>query len=284
MWLKQVVSNPDDIVQFMQDCSNNIQAYELIYMFIYYLVPYWITRSSIKYNHKNEMELWRYWIHLFIAARKKHYAIISLRHLWILKSLSPDVLQAYYSNRVFSADGLPGTGIAHDAKLEMLNKEVKHLNTAGFYEQSLAWTAHSLNIIEPVMQQVHEFLRKPKNEAAKFVNGTQLEAQKLADIISSKFPTISTHLPNARFNNKFWYPENFDINDDLLDELAPSIHVENSFAGMGRWYINHQDVWDNSLEEDEAVVVETDEPSFWIDENEDPLDISYDVMAQSDLF
>lgn len=284
LWLKKYVPDVRDVVGFMHRCKRHKQLYEIIYLFVYYLVPYWITRSSIKYNMPDHLELWRYWIHLFIAANKYHYAIISLRHLWILKSLDPEVLASYFANRVYSSDGERGTGVALDAKLEMTNKQVKHLNTAGFFEKSLEWTAHSLNIIEPVMQEVHELLRKPKDEVGKFVNGTLADAQKLADFIESKLPKPNGTITSMVFKPKFWYMDPNVVADADVEQVAPSIKCEKSYAGLGRWYVAHQNQcdWESISEDNEVEVVETDEPSFFIDENEDPLDTSVD-LATDDL-
>ena len=51
----------------MDEYKANVQVYELIYFLIYYLLPYWYTRSSLKVNDENSViYLWKYWITLLV--------------------------------------------------------------------------------------------------------------------------------------------------------------------------------------------------------------------------
>jgi hypothetical protein len=84
-------------------------------------VPYWLTRSSIKWNKMDTMvNWWRYWTHLFIATNKTNYSMMSVRFLWVLWSLNPAVKRVYDENRVLSFSGNPGTGIAMDGVCMMV--------------------------------------------------------------------------------------------------------------------------------------------------------------------
>ena len=100
-WCMKCISNtnfnsPLDWLHFIQQ---NKPAYKLAYALIYYFIPYWITRSIIKHNISSEFDnMWRYWIHLFIAAGKKHYSILSIRFLWIRRSLNPNIVTLFDSN------------------------------------------------------------------------------------------------------------------------------------------------------------------------------------------
>jgi len=112
------INSPTD---FLHSIRNNKPAYELTYALIYYFIPYWVTRSVIKYNITSEFDnLWRYWIHLFIAAGKKHYSVLSIRYLWIRRALNPQLREIFDSNRVFSFSGEPGTGIPIDGFNELV--------------------------------------------------------------------------------------------------------------------------------------------------------------------
>jgi len=64
--------------------------------------------------------LWRYWIHLFIVTKKKHYALLSVRFLWILKALDPGLLDVFEKYNIFSFSGDDGTGIAADGFVELV--------------------------------------------------------------------------------------------------------------------------------------------------------------------
>jgi hypothetical protein len=103
----------------------NKVGYELAYACIHYFIPYWVTRSAIKWNKMEQMEdLWRHWIHLFIAAGKRHYSLLSIRFLWILRSLHPDVRAVFNQHCMFSFKGEEGTGIAADGFIELVSMYV----------------------------------------------------------------------------------------------------------------------------------------------------------------
>ena len=46
---------------------------------------------------------------------------MSIRYLWILRSLNPAVRALYDKYRVVSFSGEPGTGIAQDGAIELVN-------------------------------------------------------------------------------------------------------------------------------------------------------------------
>ena len=101
--------------------ETNRNAYELAYACFYYFVPYWRTRSALKWNKKDNMKpLWHWWVHLFIARRKTNYVVLSLRFLWIMEAMHPDVKKLYDEYRVMSFSGDEGTGIAWDCYMEMV--------------------------------------------------------------------------------------------------------------------------------------------------------------------
>jgi hypothetical protein len=73
-----------------------------------------------------EMEdLWRYWIHLFIAAKKRNYSVLSIRFLWILKTLHPEIRTALNHSMVLSFTGIEGTGIPIDGFNELVNIRIE---------------------------------------------------------------------------------------------------------------------------------------------------------------
>lgn len=64
--------------------------------------------------------LWRYWIHLFIATKKVHYSLLSVRFLWILESLEPTVADVFERYHIFSFTGNNSTGMAEDGMVELV--------------------------------------------------------------------------------------------------------------------------------------------------------------------
>lgn len=108
-------------IQWMETLQNNTPAYELIYATLYYFIPYFVTRSSIKFNFPLIEELLKYWLPIFIATNKYHYSLITMRYAWILKSLHPLIKQEYLWNRVFSFSGKSGTGMGMDCFIELVN-------------------------------------------------------------------------------------------------------------------------------------------------------------------
>ena len=63
---------------------------------------------------------WRYWIHLFLAAKKHQYASMSIKFLWVLKKMHPAIRAIYDQYRVFSFTGNEGTGIPADGVNELV--------------------------------------------------------------------------------------------------------------------------------------------------------------------
>ena len=114
--------HPDlDPVQVMHHYKPNKHLYELLYFFVWYLCPYWETRAAIKAGVSAKLnEFWRYWLHLFIAARKTRYAVMSLRFLWLLEYLHPQVVEIINSFRFFSFSDKPNTAIALDHLQEIV--------------------------------------------------------------------------------------------------------------------------------------------------------------------
>lgn len=113
-----------DPLELLHMFHKHTTIYELIYMLIYYLCPYWFTRSAIKHGISAEMDkMWRYWLHLFICTRKWKYVQLTIRFLYILQSLHPSVAQLYNNFRVFSFSGEKGSGIPYDGLNELVMVE-----------------------------------------------------------------------------------------------------------------------------------------------------------------
>lgn len=109
------------VMQWLHKIRRNKNAYELAYACIHYFIPYWVLRSAIKWNrHKDVQLMWRYWIHLFIATNKYNYVGMSIRFLFIMRSLHPQVRALINKHRVMSYTGDPGTGIPLDGLIEMV--------------------------------------------------------------------------------------------------------------------------------------------------------------------
>ena len=115
------------INQWLCKIKSNKPAYELAYAFVHYFILYWNTRSALKWNKIEEMESWwQYWIHLFIRNKKHNYTLMSMRFLWILRSLNPEIRKMYEKYRVLLFSGEPGTGIPMDGVVELVRKHVLH--------------------------------------------------------------------------------------------------------------------------------------------------------------
>ena len=95
-----------------------------------------LFRSAVKYNKISQMKnLWRYWIHLFIATKKIHYSLLSVRFLWILESLHPSVAAVFEQYNVFSFSGNDGTRIAADGMVELVSKNINIQRTIKQFDQ-----------------------------------------------------------------------------------------------------------------------------------------------------
>ena len=123
-WIVQCLENNPTLtpVQWLDSIISNQPAYELAYACIFYFIPYWVTRSALKFNKFDDMEnWWRYWVHLFHATGKKKYCLMSIRHLMVMKSLHPAVKDILDRSRVVSFSGADGSGIPLDGVCELVS-------------------------------------------------------------------------------------------------------------------------------------------------------------------
>ena len=121
--IKKIPGRKPSIADWLHSRKGNRRAYELAYACLHYFIPYWVCRSAIKWNQADKMEeWWRYWIHLFIAAGKNHYSLLSIRFLWILRSVDVEVKELYDKYCTLSFSGDLGTGIPADGVVELVSK------------------------------------------------------------------------------------------------------------------------------------------------------------------
>lgn len=58
---------------------------------------------------------------MFHATGKVHYTLLSIRFLWILHAMAPEVRKMYDKYNIFSFSGEEGTGIAADGMVELVS-------------------------------------------------------------------------------------------------------------------------------------------------------------------
>ena len=122
-WIRSsmIKLNKQNPLMWLHRIKPNSNAYELAYACIWYFVPYWITRSAIKFGSNNTKELWHYWLHLFLCAGKHNYTRMTIWYLWILKSLNREVKLIFDSIHIFSFTGNEGTGMAINGFNELIS-------------------------------------------------------------------------------------------------------------------------------------------------------------------
>lgn len=108
-------------ISLMHRLKPNSRVYELLYATIYYFGPYFIMRSALKFA-KTEiiMQMWRYWLPLFVLTNKYNYAILTLRFTYMLHSFSEELADVFYQIRAFSFTGDAGSGIPIDGFNELV--------------------------------------------------------------------------------------------------------------------------------------------------------------------
>lgn len=121
-WMKECIDNTMlTPMEWLESIWPNKIAHELAYACLNYFIPYMVLRSALKWNKMEDMEdWWRWWIHLFIATKKRNYALMSLRVGMLLNALNPDAKAAINPFRVLSFTGAEGTGIPTDGVCEMV--------------------------------------------------------------------------------------------------------------------------------------------------------------------
>ena len=186
----------------------NSHVYKLLYMLFYYLCPYWVTRSAIKAgNHKIINDMWRYWLHMFMATRKTNYTQLTIRFLWIMQSLNTEIAEIYNCHRVFSFSGDDNTGVPYDGvnklvrtailvyhivlphshTFSQVNWFVKSMNSTHPSESRIGWTAKSLNFSLPIMQSIKQLANHHGPVVKEYHKDTQSNSRILYDFIRGKF-------------------------------------------------------------------------------------------------
>lgn len=101
--------------------KENSHIYELLYFWNWYLCPYWLTRTALKSGDSATINtMWRYWLPLFITAKKHNYAVMSIRFLWLMRYLDPQVASVINDFRIFSFSNAKMTGIPLDGVNELV--------------------------------------------------------------------------------------------------------------------------------------------------------------------
>lgn len=99
--------------------------YELLYFWNWYICMYWLTRSALKAGDSATInEMWRYWLQLFITTKKHNYAIMSIRFLWLLQFLHPDIVAVINSFRTYSFSDAKMTRIPLDGLNELVRSAI----------------------------------------------------------------------------------------------------------------------------------------------------------------
>ena len=59
-WISLCLENRQDleVMEWLHSIKTNQVAYELAYACIYYFIPYFLTRSALKWNKSTELEGW----------------------------------------------------------------------------------------------------------------------------------------------------------------------------------------------------------------------------------
>lgn len=125
------IQHPDMTpMEILDHYKPNSPMYELIYMFVWHICPYWHTRAALKSGNSRVInQMWRYWLHLFIATGKTNYALMTMRFLWLMRYLDDSLVDIINDYRIFSFSGDKDTGIPLDGVNELVcNKytEIRH--------------------------------------------------------------------------------------------------------------------------------------------------------------
>ena len=186
----------------------NSQVYELLYMLVYYLCLYWMTRGAIKSgNYVIINNMWRYWLHLFIATQKSNYTQLTIRFMWCLRSLNPVIVDLLNHNCVFLFSGDVNSGIPYDSVNELVNSAttlsiiiihhincllqvnwyVKGMNGMHPSEARISWTTKSLNFSLPIMQSIKQLANSKESSTKQYQQDTKHNGRILFDHIRAKF-------------------------------------------------------------------------------------------------
>ena len=109
----------DDSIDIADATKPDENLLALVYFIMYYVGPYWAARGAVKSAMSTKVaELWRYFIHIFIATRKVRYTRLSIRYLWVIRYLHPDLSQTLSEHRFMNLTGDSSSSIALDMFIE----------------------------------------------------------------------------------------------------------------------------------------------------------------------
>ena len=258
------------MIQWLHHIKPNRVAYETAYACVHYFIPYWITRSAIKWNKfEDSHKWWRYWTHVFLATGKRNYCLMSIRYLLVIKLLHPEVRDLFNQHRVVSFSGDAGTGIPLDGVSELvsytlhlwfvlanitlqINLHMKTMNSrTRASEDKLEWTSEALNVAMPLYMDVQGMQVKSKETQQTFVGGTLRDADQLFQYICNNLTVTPTNI--QRWRTFYWY--RIEPTDNTKKIKPPSNNLEKAWGDVVDVYLRHQTIWDNVNE-----AVEVDDP------------------------
>ena len=108
-------------IDLLNHYSGYSHLYELLYMWVWHICPYWVTRSALKAGDSPTInQMWHYWLQLFITAKKHNYAMMSIQFVWMMEYLNPELRQLIDDFRTFSFTGASMTRVPLDGVNELV--------------------------------------------------------------------------------------------------------------------------------------------------------------------
>jgi hypothetical protein len=150
------------------------------------------------------------------------------------------------------------------------------MNKGNTTENHIGWTTKGLNIFLNIYNDIEDLQIIRFTCPSGFVAGTVEDVGKMYMLISRK---LSTNFQLMQQQNVAWQPRFFfqDIPENILEVNHPSILFELSWTKVQKWYVKHQNMWDDAEqielfdqnEDDEDEQNEEEEEEEEIDVNED---------------
>lgn len=129
-----------------------------------------------------------------------------------------------------------------------INLFTKKINKK-FSEERMRWTVPALNICIPAQHEILTMGGSDGQPEEKFVIYTIEDAKKLGKWIGRKLGVTQKKIEKkSTFKFGFWYQNGIGKKPKFPE--PPSERLERGYKSIPGWIVDHQDVWDDAMEDD----------------------------------
>lgn len=197
-----------NIIEFLDSLHHNSPAYDILYLTVYFLVPYCFLRQAIRYTDIPLLiKVLPSLLQLFIITRRVKYSRLTVLWLRYIGSLSPEWSStAWRASITGLSEGGFGTGL--DGVVEYINLLSKtSLPVEARQPEQIRSTVKALNITEPLALHFEKLLHMRDRDPETMQSTTesrQNDIGKMHDCLEVLFGTDVTQLRSPVEHKSLW--------------------------------------------------------------------------------